>query len=405
MTDLLKLRGGRALSEFRLAKLAATLRKAAPAVRSVAAEHWHFVECERGLGGAERGLLEQLLAYGPPSGAADGMAIVVVPRLGTLSPWASKATDIARNCGLAAVRRIERGTVYRIEAKGALDAAALAPLLHDRMTETVLPGLEEAARLFQHVPPRPLRLISLRNLRIENQNLGLALSEDEIEYLEAAYRALRRDPTDAELTMFAQANSEHCRHKIFNADWIVDGVRQPESLFAMIRRTHAANPQGTVVAYSDNAAIMEGRKALRFFPNGNHAYEKHDGLTHTVMKCETHNHPTAISPFPGAATGAGGEIRDEGATGRGGKPKAGLTGFTTSYLRIPDMPRPWEKQRPLPPRMASAFEIMRDGPLGAAAGRALVADLPARAGRGARERRDRGRVVVRLALHDGMAEN
>ncbi|HEX2566368.1 MAG TPA: phosphoribosylformylglycinamidine synthase, partial [Burkholderiales bacterium] len=310
----------------------------------------------------------RLLTYGPTrrSDTRPGRLFLVVPRFGTISPWSSKATDIARNCGLDGIRRIERGTLYRVGGKG-LDAAALAPLLHDRMTETVLASPDDAARLFEHVAPRPLRAVPVQKLREANAELGLALSDEEIEYLERAYRGLARDPTDAELTMFAQANSEHCRHKIFNADWVVDGARKDHSLFAMIRKTHAANPQGTVVAYSDNAAIMEGREAQRFFPDAQFLYRKRPLLTHTVMKCETHNHPTAISPFPGAATGAGGEIRDEGATGRGAKPKAGLVGFSVSHLRMPGDLLPWEEQSPgKPERIASALDIMIEGPIGAA---------------------------------------
>jgi phosphoribosylformylglycinamidine synthase len=371
--QILQLRGPRALSEFRLAKLLASLQKAEPGVRAVAAEFRHFVECDAELDAVGRRLLERLLQYGeaPASGSdpgnqsARGGLFLVVPRLGTISPWSSKATDIARNCGLAGVRRIERGTLFRIEE--VKDRDSIQALLHDRMTETVLASVEEAARLFEHVPPRPSKTVSIERLADANRELGLALTQDEIEYLQAAYRKLGRDPTDAELTMFAQANSEHCRHKIFNADWIIDGERKDRSLFAMIRHTHAANPQGTVVAYSDNAAVMEGRTAARFFPDRQFVYGKATALTHTVMKCETHNHPTAIAPFPGASTGAGGEIRDEGATGRGAKPKAGLVGFSVSHLRIPGAPQPWEESDPgKPGRIASALDIMLEGPIGAA---------------------------------------
>src|SRR5256885_14876568 len=236
------------------------------------------------------------------------------------------------------------------------------------MTETVLKSFDDAARLFEHVAPRPMQLIALPKLAEANVRLGLALSDAELEYLERAYRPLERDPTDVELTMFAQANSEHCRHKIFNADWVVDGERQPQSLFAMIKHTHAVHPRGTLVAYADNAAILEGRVAQRFYPDEKETYRKHAELTHTVVKCETPNHPTAISPFPGAATGAGGEIRDEGATGRGAKPKAGLAGYSVSHLRIPGAVQPWEQHDPgRPERIASALEIMIEGPIGAAA--------------------------------------
>ena len=366
MHQVLQLRGPRAASEFRLAKLLAALKKTAPGVRAVSAEYRHFVETRGDLPAAARAVLERLLAYGPVQAEPHGKLFMVVPRIGTISPWSSKATDIAHNCGLTSVRRIERGTAFFVD--GDFSATEVpAPLLHDRMTETVLASFEEAARLFEHVAPRSLKTISVSKLRQVNQELGLALAEDEIEYLERAFRSLGRDPTDAELTMFAQANSEHCRHKIFNADWIIDGRRMEHSLFGMIRHTHAVTPHGTVVAYADNAAVLEGGMATRFFPGPNYSYGSNPALTHIVIKCETHNHPTAISPFPGAATGSGGEIRDEGSTGRGAKPKAGLVGFSVSHLRIPSAPQPWEGADPgRPGRIASALDIMLEGPIGAA---------------------------------------
>jgi phosphoribosylformylglycinamidine synthase len=359
---ILQHRGPRALSESRRAKLLAALRRADPAVRSLAAEVRYFVETEGELDAAGRRLLERLLDDGSaPPPPASGTLYLVVPRLGTISPWSSKASDIARNCGLAGVKRIERGIAFYVEGSQRVSA-----LLHDRMTQTVLRSFDDAGRLFEHVPPRPLQFVS--DIRKANRELGLALSEDEIDYLERAYRGLGREPTDAELTMFAQANSEHCRHKIFNADWIIDGVRQPQSLFAMIRHTHAASPQGTVLAYADNSAILDGHEAVRFFPVANGSYRPTKEPTHLVIKCETHNHPTAISPYPGAATGSGGEIRDEGATGRGAKPKAGLVGFSVSHLRIPGHAMPWEGEDPgKPGRIASALDIMLEGPIGAAA--------------------------------------
>jgi phosphoribosylformylglycinamidine synthase len=362
VSEILQLRGPRALSEFRLAKLLASLQKIDPGLRFAAAEYRYFVQLERALESRERGTLERLLDDGSAMlEAAEGERFIVVPRLGTVSPWSSKATDIARNCGLEAVKRIERGTVYYTSS----GAPALGAALHDRMTQTVLRSFDEAPKLFEQVPARDLQAI--RNIRAANSDLGLALSEDEIEYLEAAYRRLGRDPTDAELTMFAQANSEHCRHKIFNADWIVDGERQPQSLFSMIRHTHAVAPQGTVVAYADNAAVIEGRASSRFIPSAGGVYGFVPELTHFVIKCETHNHPTAIAPFPGAATGAGGELRDEGATGRGAKPKAGLVGFSVSNLRIPGAAQPWEGEGAgRPQRIASALDIMLEGPIGAA---------------------------------------
>jgi len=365
---VLRFRGARALSEFRLAKLVQELKKVQPAVRGAAAEFWHFVEADAAPGAQERAVLERLLRYGtPPDGEPAGEPFLVVPRLGTISPWASKATDIAHNCGLTGVRRIERGILFSVSAKEKTERSRVAALLHDRMTESVLASLDEAGGLFQHVAPRPLERVPLARLEEANARLGLALSDEEIDYLRRAYRGIGRDPTDAELTMFAQANSEHCRHKIFNADWIVDGERKDRSLFAMIRHTHAQNPQGTVLAYADNAAIVEGSIARSFSPGEQGKYLPKDQLTHFVIKCETHNHPTAISPFPGAATGAGGEIRDEGATGRGAKPKAGLVGYSVSNLRIPGLVRPWEEQDyGRPGRIVSALQIMLEAPIGAA---------------------------------------
>ena len=380
MPHLLTLRGRHALSPFRVAKLEAALAAYCPdhAVASISATYWHFVEVERDLTPVEYATLERLLTYGPCERAdtEHGELLVVVPRPGTVSPWSSKATDIARNCGLAAVNRVERGVSFRVVTRGGASLAtadrnALLPLLHDRMTEAVLPRLEDAQTLFAHFLPVPLKSIPLLRkgrsaIDDANAALGLALAPDEIAYLDACFRRMERDPTDVELTMFAQANSEHCRHKIFNADWIIDGVRQERSLFAMIRHTHAASPRGTVVAYVDNAAIMEGATVRRFYPNGAGRYAAHTEPTHILMKVETHNHPTAIAPFPGAATGSGGEIRDEGATGTGAKPKAGLTGFTVSHLRLPGLPQPWEAQGAKPDRIASAFTIMLEGPIGAA---------------------------------------
>jgi phosphoribosylformylglycinamidine synthase len=376
MLQILKLRGARALSEFRRDKLVPRLNERHPGAREVAAEFWHFVETEGELRGEERGLLERLLDYGErlPDAPPRGELFLVVPRIGTISSWSSKATDIARSCGLAGVKRIERGIAYHValpEASGAR-RAALAALLHDRMTESVLGSLDEAGELFRHVAPRPLGHVPLAArgraaLEEANRGLGLALSGDEIDYLIDAYRRIGRDPTDAELTMFAQANSEHCRHKIFNADWIVDGAQQDRSLFAMIKHTHAMQPRGTVLAYSDNAAIMQGAIAQRLYPGADGVYRAHAELTHTVLKCETHNHPTAIAPYPGAATGAGGEIRDEGATGRGAKPKAGLVGYSVSNLRIPGAERAWETDGAgKPDRIVSALTIMLEAPIGAA---------------------------------------
>ena len=380
MPHLLTLRGRHALSPFRVAKLGAALAASRPdhAVVSVVADYWHFVEVERGLTSAEQATLERLLTYGARDAAAvdGGELFVVVPRPGTVSPWSSKATDIARNCGLSPIVRIERGVGFQVATRdgtplAAAEREALLPLLHDRMTEVVLPRLADAQALFAHFPPTPLTTIALlaegpAAIQRANAALGLALAPDEIDYLVASFRRMGRDPTDVELMMFAQANSEHCRHKIFNARWIVDGIGQERSLFAMIRHTHATSPQGTVVAYADNAAVMEGAVVRRFYPGPNGCYAAHAETTHILMKVETHNHPTAIAPFPGAATGSGGEIRDEGATGRGAKPKAGLTGFTVSHLRLPALPQPWESHEGKPGRIASALDIMLEGPIGGA---------------------------------------
>ncbi len=372
---ILKLAGGAALPAFRLDKLNAALAPLRLSVR--ATRFWHFVEAEREPTGPEAATLERLLTYGPdlpPPSASDerGRLCLVTPRPGTISPWSSKATDIARQCGLEGlVRRIERGTAYHVEGEGDLGPAL--PRLHDRMTEAVLASLDEADLLFRHVAPKPLAEIDVlargrAALEEANRAMGLALAPDEIDYLLAYFEGHRRNPTDVELTMFAQANSEHCRHKIFNASWVVDGQPQPQSLFQMIRETEKASPTGTVSAYSDNAAVMEGRIVRRFLVEpgtGRYVYE--EDRTHTLMKVETHNHPTAISPFPGAATGSGGEIRDEGATGRGAKPKAGLCGFSVSSLRLPGYERPWEGKESRPDRIASPLAIMIEGPIGAAA--------------------------------------
>ena len=376
MAELLSLRGRNALSSFRVAKLLSSLT--GTRVAAVAAVYWHFVRTSRELTRAEQGTLDRLLTYGPrgDGGSGRGEMLLVLPRPGTISPWASKATDIAHNCGLAAIERIERGVAYRVATRDDAplspgDRQTLLPLLHDRMTEAVFASLTDAARLFAAVEPQPVITIDLMTRGREaivdaNVELGLALSDDEVDYLAASFRGAGRNPTDVELMMFAQANSEHCRHKIFNADWTIDGKRQPMSLFAMIRRTHEANPEGTIVAYVDNAAVMEGATARRFYPGVDGHYGAHAELTHVLMKVETHNHPTAIAPFPGAATGSGGEIRDEGATGIGAKPKAGLTGFTVSNLRIPSLPQPWEIDYGKPGRIASALSIMLDGPIGGA---------------------------------------
>jgi phosphoribosylformylglycinamidine synthase len=372
---MLSLRGGPALTPFRREKLLGALQAAVPAVRDLAADYVYFVHTERQLTREERALLVQLLPVASDPLPETGRLRLVVPRLGTLSPWASKATDIAREAGLAAVARVERGISYRVEGDltPSEDQRVLS-LLHDRMTESVLGSLDAAAQLFSHSPPRRLARVGVLEggraaLVAANGALGLALDADEIDYLVRSFRELGRDPTDVELMMFAQANSEHCRHKIFKADFVIDGVAQERSLFGMIKNTHERAPEGTLSAYVDNAAVVAGSPARRFFPDPvSHVYGETLEDTAFVAKCETHNHPTAIAPRPGAATGAGGEIRDEGATGRGAKPKAGVTGFSVSHLRIPGFEQPWESEHVgKPDRIVSPLEIMIDGPLGGAA--------------------------------------
>jgi len=366
MTQILKLRGLAAFSASRLARLQEQTGA------WLDAEHWYFIETACGLGDEELARLKDLLGIAPTlAPAPEGELILVTPRLGTISPWSSKATDIARHCGFDTIRRIERGIAYTVK-KSTVVGRGLAGKLHDRMTESVLESFDAAEQLFHHVAPQPLTTVDVLTsgraaLIAANGALGLALSEEEIDYLVENFMKAGRNPTDVELMMFAQANSEHCRHKIFNASWTVDGVDQPLSLFAMIRETHKAHPVGTVVAYSDNAAVIEGAKIKRFYPQADGSYCYVEDTTHILAKVETHNHPTAISPFPGAATGAGGEIRDEGATGRGAKPKAGLCGFSVSDLKIPGYEQPWESAYGKPDRIASALDIMIEGPLGAAA--------------------------------------
>lgn len=376
---MLQLPGAPALSDFRLKKLLQSLQAQNSAVRGLSARFLHFVEIDEDVAGAQQEILNRLLFYGPRlAGAGDqaGALILVLPRIGTISPWASKATDIAHICGLTQVRRIERGIAYYVTASPHLsekESRDLAPLLLDRMTETAVFASEAAAGLFAKHDPAPLKTIDIldagrKALEHANEALGLALSSDEIAYLVENFERLGRNLSDAELMMFAQANSEHCRHKIFNAQWIIDGREQTETLFGMIRNTHRHSPAGILSAYKDNASVIVGQPGRRLFPDaGDGRYRYVDEDIHILMKVETHNHPTAISPFPGAATGSGGEIRDEGATGRGGRPKAGLTGFSVSHLKIPGFEQPWEEDNGKPERLASPIEIMLDGPIGAAA--------------------------------------
>lgn len=365
--------GGKALSDFRIQQLLPRLQAVHPKIAGLAARYVHLVAGDHAPDAGERERLAALLTYGEPfDGGPDGPLLIVTPRLGTVSPWASKATDIAHNCGLA-IRRIERVVEYRVQlASGWLlkamlgpdHLAAIAALLHDRMTESVVTQRSDAARLFTELEAAPMEHVDVLGggraaLEDANRRFGLALAEDEVDYLVQAFTGLRRNPTDVELMMFAQANSEHCRHKIFNATFTIDGALQEKSLFGMIRNTHHLHPGHTVIAYSDNAAVMEGHAVERFLPGEGGVYRKDAATHHVLMKVETHNHPTAISPFPGASTGAGGEIRDEGATGRGSRPKAGLTGFTVSKL--------WDGRFGKPEHIASPLQIMTEGPLGGAA--------------------------------------
>ncbi len=376
-TDLptLVLPGGPALSEFRLEKCLNAIRQIVPDASLLTSRHIYFVDTTRDLDGDERRILAQLVDQHGDRWTDRPNTLIVVPRFGTVSPWSSKATDILHVCGLTAVNRIERGTAYTFDSNETLDQQGfrrLAPLLRDRMTESVIPTGADGAMLLKHEPPVPMQVIDVLGggreaLRRADTELGLALSDEEIDYLVENFERLKRNPSDVELMMFAQVNSEHCRHKIFNASWIVDGKAKDKSLFAMIKNTTACAPDGVLSAYKDNAAVIEGHRASRFYPDERRVYQRVDDSVHILIKVETHNHPTAISPFPGAATGSGGEIRDEGATGRGAKPKAGLTGFSVSDLHLPDLRRPWEREPDRPDRIASALEIMIEGPIGGAA--------------------------------------
>ncbi len=384
---LMHFEGGNALSAFRAQALLQSLQAIRADITGVHARHVHWVCSDSPLEARTVERLGELLRYGDAHDAPQGPGtlVVVMPRLGTVSPWASKATDIAHNCGLP-VHRIERVTEYRLTLKGPLLGApkpldppalhAVAALLHDRMTESIALDRSAAAHLFDDQPGRPMVHVDVLGqgraaLAAANVEFGLALSDDEIDYLVQSFKGLARNPTDVELMMFAQANSEHCRHKIFNARFTIDGVEQEHSMFQMIRHTHAVCGQFTVVAYSDNASVMEGGEIERWQPlSGTDAspYAASRDTAHVLMKVETHNHPTAISPFPGASTGAGGEIRDEGATGRGSRPKAGLTGFSVSNLHLPGTSEPWERAPyGKPEHIAGALQIMIDGPLGGAA--------------------------------------
>lgn len=373
---MLILRGAPALSAFRHSKLLAQLNLKVPSVTGLYAEFAHFADVTGELTSDEQQVLARLLKYGPsvPVQEPNGRLFLVLPRFGTISPWSSKASDIARNCGLAKIQRLERGIAFYVAGQfSEAEAELIASALHDRMTQIVLGNLEQAGGLFSHAEPKPLTAIDVLGggraaLEKANVELGLALAEDEIDYLVTAFNGLGRNPHDIELMMFAQANSEHCRHKIFNASWDIDGQSQEKSLFGMIKNTYVMHCEGVLSAYKDNASVIVGSVAGRFFPNPDtRQYGAVQEPVHILMKVETHNHPTAIAPFPGAATGSGGEIRDEGATGRGAKPKAGLTGFTVSNLQIPGFEQPWEVPYGKPERIVTALDIMIEGPLGGAA--------------------------------------
>ncbi|WP_086982482.1 phosphoribosylformylglycinamidine synthase [Vibrio aphrogenes] len=373
------LRGSPALSEFRVNKLLELCRELNLPVSGIYAEFTHFADLTSELNPQELSKLEKLLTYGPTieDHEPQGLLLLTTPRPGTISPWSSKATDIAHNCGLKQIKRLERGTAYYVESSvdlSELQLIELKALLHDRMMEVVFSDFEQAEALFKVAEPAPLTEVDLLSggraaLEEANITLGLALAEEEIEYLvESFTQKLKRNPTDIELMMFAQANSEHCRHKIFNADWTIDGVAQEKSLFKMIKNTFEVTPDHVLSAYKDNAAVMTGSTVGRFFPDPKtRQYGYHQEQAHILMKVETHNHPTAISPWPGASTGSGGEIRDEGATGIGGKPKAGLVGFSVSNLKIPNFVQPWETDFGKPSRIVTALDIMLEGPLGGAA--------------------------------------
>ncbi len=375
---MLILRGAPAFSDFRKSKLLSALKQQVSAISSVYVEYMHLVELQEAQSASDQAKLEAILQYGPNVAKEDpaGQMLFVTPREGTISPWSSKATDIAKNCGLGQITRLERGAAVYIHAEQPLseqELNSILPLIHDRMVEQVFGSVEAASVLFEQTEPAPMQRVDIlkegkSGLVAANEALGLALADDEIDYLVESFQGLNRNPSDVELMMFAQANSEHCRHKIFNASWDIDGEAQEKSLFSMIRNTNELGGENVLSAYKDNAAVIVGSKVPRFYPSQNaHQYTYNQESVDILIKVETHNHPTAIAPFSGAATGSGGEIRDEGATGRGGKPKAGLTGFSVSDLKIPGYEQPWESNYGKPDRIVSALDIMIEGPIGGAA--------------------------------------
>lgn len=381
---MLCLSGANALSVFRQEQLLKQLRAQNDAFVALSSRYVYFVEFADGTSQATvepTDRVQRLVALLPSEDhyqePGEGWLVSVVPRLGTRSAWSSKATDIINRCGMPQIKRVERGVQYHFPGVSAeqLDPEtrlAVLGLLHDRMTEAVIQVPEQQELLFAVKQPAQLVTIKLLEegrdaLQRHNVQMGLALSSDELDYLAESFTRLNRNPSDAELMMFAQANSEHCRHKIFNASWTLDGAAQAHTLFGMIRHTHATSPDGVLSAYHDNAAVIAGSVAQRWLVSPDGQYRSTEEPVHIQIKVETHNHPTAISPFPGAATGSGGEIRDEGAVGNGSKPKAGLCGFTVSNLSIPGWEQPWESVTDKPDRIASALDIMQEGPIGAAA--------------------------------------
>ena len=369
------LAGASALSSFRRIRLLQALQQITPLITDVQARYLHLVLSVDALADEQQARLMALLGAGVEFTELENQTRIVLPRFGTISPWSSKATDILHVCGLQSVVRVERAIEYQLPGLDRVEpqfVSIVDALLHDRMTETVVTESVECAAVFDEQEPALLSHVDVlaegvEALRTANSQLGLALSDDEIDYLTDSFTRLQRNPTDVELMMFAQANSEHCRHKIFNADWSLDGNPQPASLFSMIRTTHQRFPGGVRSAYHDNAAVISGHKGTRLLVSApDHEYRRVDEQINIQIKVETHNHPTAIAPFAGAATGSGGEIRDEGATGNGAKPKAGLCGFSVSNLHIPGHAQPWEDDYGKPDRIVSALQIMIDGPVGAA---------------------------------------
>ncbi|HYF97257.1 MAG TPA: phosphoribosylformylglycinamidine synthase, partial [Patescibacteria group bacterium] len=369
---ILRFGGVAAISDFRASKLLGQIQEAEPAITAISGEYLHFVSPTEKLTSKQTKILESLLTYDIPyKGSRRGELILVVPRRGTISPWSSKATSIALNSGLP-INRIERGIAYYLKTTSSFDQGKISNLLHDRMTETILSSLEATDALFESSKPKSLKYIDIKSghitaLKEADKKMGLALSEEEIGYLYSQYKKLDRNPTDLELMMFGVVNSEHCRHKIFNADWYIDGKKQPKSLFKMIKNTYEHHSENIISAYSDNSAVLKGNREKQLLINqSDGSYDEKIEESNIVIKVETHNHPTAIAPFPGAATGSGGEIRDENATGRGAKPKMGLTGFNVSNLQIPGFVQPWETTPERPDRIASPLEIMIKAPLGGA---------------------------------------